>query len=238
MSTGKPDYRTYVKNLLKKFPYDSAMKAAVGTDFEAVGTLERELLIYLGLKPNDYLIDVGCGAGRLANKLQEYLSGPYLGTDVVPELLDYARSIVKRPDWRFELADGFRIPEEAGRADIVSFFSVFTHLRYEESFCYLEDAKRVCKDNGRIIFSFLELPLHREIFEITVRDVGVNEYPPNIFLSQDTIEMWAEMLGLSVLAILPGSEMVIPLNEPIVFENGARQEGRGNLGQSICVLKK
>lgn len=236
--TDKLDYPSYVNKLLQKFPYDAAMKAAVGVDFEAIGIIERQLLIHLGLRPDDYLIDIGCGAGRLASKLQDYLYGSYLGTDVVPELLEYARSLVNRPGYRFELADGFRIPEQDGRADVISFFSVFTHLDYAESYCYLEDAKRVCKPYGHIVFSFLELPLHRDVFVMTVKDVGVNEYPPNIFLSRGAIETWADLLDLSILAILPGDQNVIPLNEPVTFDDGRRVEGHGRLGQSVCLLRK
>src|SRR2546425_10795787 len=98
------------------------MKSAVGGEFEAIGILQRELLIQFGLKKNGYVIDVGCGSGRLAKPLSEYLSGGYLGIDIVPELVGYARSIVHRPDWRFEVAKGLSIPEEDGKADIVCLF--------------------------------------------------------------------------------------------------------------------
>src|SRR5882762_5702897 len=111
-----PSYPEFVAALLESLPHDEAMQAAVGGEFEALGLLERALVIQLGLGPNDYLIDVGCGSGRLAKPLSDYLAGPYLGIDVVPELVEYAQTLVSRPDWRFEVADGFRIPEEDCRA--------------------------------------------------------------------------------------------------------------------------
>src|SRR4051812_2923054 len=52
---------------------DRAMAEAVGGEFEAVGALERDLLIQYGLGPDDYLVDVGCGSGRLASALADYL---------------------------------------------------------------------------------------------------------------------------------------------------------------------
>jgi ubiquinone/menaquinone biosynthesis C-methylase UbiE len=98
------------------------MKLAVGGEFEAFGILERELLIQQGLKQDGYLIDVGCGSGRLAKPLSQYLTGKYLGIDVVPELVEYARKLVPQPDWRFEVAEGLRIPEKNNQADMVCFF--------------------------------------------------------------------------------------------------------------------
>ena len=58
---------------------------AIGGQFEACGIIEREILIQYGLRPDDYVVDVGCGSGRLAKPLADYLRGPYLGIDVVPE---------------------------------------------------------------------------------------------------------------------------------------------------------
>jgi trans-aconitate methyltransferase len=51
------------------------MEMAVGGQFEAFGILMRELLIQTGLERDGYVIDVGCGSGRLAKPLSQYLSG-------------------------------------------------------------------------------------------------------------------------------------------------------------------
>ncbi len=50
----------------------------------------------------------------------------------MPELIKYARRLVPRPDWRFETVNSLTIPEKDGQADIVCFFSVFTHLLHEQ----------------------------------------------------------------------------------------------------------
>lgn len=116
-------YRGVVSLLTKTHSYEQAMKVAVGGEFEAVGVLERELLIHLGLRSEDYLIDVGCGSGRLVKPLSPYLSGKYLGIDIVPELVQYASKLVHRPDWRFEVAEGLTIPEveRSSRHDLLLF---------------------------------------------------------------------------------------------------------------------
>jgi len=216
------------------------MKLAVGGQFDSFGTLERELLIRYGLQPDGYVIDVGCGSGRLAKPLSQYLpAGKYLGTDIVPELVDYARNLVARPDWRFEVANGLCIPEQDDQADMVCFFSVFTHLLHEQSYVYLQEAKRVLKPGGKIVFSFLDfaIPCHWAVFESNVRDIN-GECPLNMFLSRDGIQAWAEHLRLEIETFHDGDKPHIPLPHPIILEDGTVMQEQGNLGQSVCVLVK
>jgi ubiquinone/menaquinone biosynthesis C-methylase UbiE len=215
------------------------MALAVGGEFEAVGVLEYSLLLQKGLHADHNIIDVGCGSGRLAFQLRDYLVGQYVGIDVVPELYRYAQEICKRPDWRFYTAPGLAIPEPDGWADFICFFSVFTHLRHEESYKYLEDARRVIKPGGKIIFSFLEfaMPSHWTIFQ----DAMANQLPDSVvyqFMSRDAIEAWAAHLQLRVIEIADADEPSIKLDRAIRLENGNEIEERGNLGQSYCVLTR
>ena len=59
--------------------------------------------------------------------------------------------------------DTIEIPEEDGVADLVGFFSVFTHLREKESYRYLREAKRVLRKNGTIIISYLDPDIARHV---------------------------------------------------------------------------
>jgi len=224
--------------LRNHYSADEAAQMAVGGDFEGLGLLLRNTVVHHGLRPNDYLIDVGCGSGRLAKPLAEYLNGRYLGIDVVPELIDYARRIVSRPDWRFEIAQGLKIPEQDESADMVCFFSVLTHLLHEESFVYLREAKRVLKPGGRIVLSFLDFNVeeHWPIFESNLSDVGIGSQPMNVFMATDLLRQWARHLDLGVETIKNGDDPYIPLAAPIAFANGRVAEGRVAFGQSICVL--
>jgi SAM-dependent methyltransferase len=152
------DYERFVRKLLKNSEgREAAMAKAVGGgDYYSIGAAEREVLSSLGLKRGDYVIDVGCGSGRLATALENGPTVRYLGTDVVGELLAFARERCAGPDWRFEVVDGLTIPEGDGRADFVTFFSVLTHLRRREALSYLLEAKRVLKPSGRIVVSYLD----------------------------------------------------------------------------------
>jgi SAM-dependent methyltransferase len=231
-------YRRLVKTLKASHSRDEAMKLAVGGDFEAVGMIELEALKFHGLKKDDYLIDVGCGSGRLAKPLAEYLEGKYLGIDVVPDLIVYARELVQQPDWRFELAKGLIIPEEDSQADMVCFFSVLTHLLHEESFVYLREAKRVLKPGGKIVLSFLDfrVPGHWDVFEFNLHDICVASHPLNVFMCEDAIRVWARHLDLEVEIVKDGNEIYVPLPQPVKLEDGTVLKDLAAMGQSICVL--
>ncbi|MCH7523209.1 MAG: class I SAM-dependent methyltransferase [Chloroflexi bacterium] len=230
-------YRDLVLSLMKQYPSDEAMERAVGGEFEAFGILERELLIQYGLHRKGYLIDVGCGSGRLAKALVGYLEGKYLGIDIIPELVNYARDLCKRPDWRFEVTDGLTIPEQDNAADMVCFFSVFTHLRHESSYLYLREARRVLKAGGKVVFSFVEysLPTHWKFFETNVSNLNASQ-PFMYFISRDAIAAWSSHLGYNVEAIHDGDKPHIPIPHPIVTEKGIRMETMANFRQSVCVL--
>lgn len=235
------NYQRLVKQLIKTRPdYQSAMELAVGGDFKKVGCIERDLLIQCGLEAGSYLVDVGCGSGRLAAPISQYLTrGKYLGTDVVTELLQYARKNMAHPQFRFEVVNGLTIPEKDEQADFVCFFSVFTHLLHEESYRYLTEAKRVLKPGGKIVFSFLEFAMaqHWVVFEADCQTIGM-EKPLNMFIGRDAIPAWAEHLGLHVDAIYGGDEAFIRLSEPIEIAGGETIRDFASMWQSVCVLSK
>ena len=99
-------YADHLASLSEKNDPETAMSLAVGGDYEATGEALRQRLIRFGLKPNDYLVDVGCGSGRVAfafarSDFRDTLR--YLGVDIVPEMLAFAAEKCRQPRWRFEL---------------------------------------------------------------------------------------------------------------------------------------
>jgi len=231
-------YREHIRNLIASYPLDRAMSLAIGGQYEAFGQLERDMLIFLGLQPDHYLVDIGCGSGRLAKALRDYLTGKYLGTDVVPELLDYARQQGSK-GWRVELVEGLDIPERDGVADMVCFFSVLTHLLHEESFYYLRESIRVLKPGGKVVFSFLDItqPAHWAVFERNTNNLG-SRASLDVFLSQDMIRVWCQHLNVELVELRDGSVPWVPLSRTITHDDGVSQVGLGTLGQSVAVLRK
>lgn len=216
-----------VDELMRAMPHDEAMAVAIGGHWDFFGKLQAALLKHYGLPDDGYLIDVGCGAGRLAKPLSAQHRGDYLGIDLVPALVANARRITERADWRFEVIDHIGIPEKDAVADMVCFFSVLTHLLHEQSYWYLEEAHRVLKPGGRVVFTFLEFsePAHfTEIFKPTVEHIKTGARSPlNAFLHRDILTLWAPELGFDVVEIRGGGDVVVP---------------QGNMGQALCVFQK
>lgn len=232
-------YLAHIARLRETVSGDGALESAVGGEFIAIGRLEFELLRSLGLKAGGTVVDVGCGSGRLALPLSALPGVSYIGTDVVPDLLEHARRITARPDWRFELTKGLSIPCGDDSADFACFFSVLTHLTHEDSFRYLREARRVLKPGGRIVLSFLEF--HRRAHWVTFQryvDARAPGDPINQFIERDAIRAWASHLALRVDAFFDGDRPHIPIDGEIRWQNGIVMTKLGNLGQSVAILSK
>jgi SAM-dependent methyltransferase len=222
----KAAYERHVSRLRSEHPEEEAMSLAVGGGFELFGNIELALLQHFGLRPDGYLIDVGCGSGRLAKPLTSYLSGHYSGFDVVADLVEYARKISGRSDWRFGVVDHIEIPERDGCADMVCFFSVLTHLMHEQAYWYLEEAIRVLKPGGKIVFSFLDFAesVHWLVFIGTLQQSKASmDVPINVFISKEMIETWSLHLNVTIEVFVGATQAIVPA---------------GALGQSLCVLRK
>jgi SAM-dependent methyltransferase len=218
-------YVAHVEALKAALPHDEAMEQAIGGGFDLIGGIEAGLVRCYS-PPDGYVIDVGCGSGRLAKPLSGDPARRYLGVDLVPDLVAHARAICGRPDWRFEVIDHIAIPEADGQADLVCFFSVLTHLTHEQGYWYLEEARRVLKPGGRVLFSFLEFqePDHWKNFRgaLEAAKAGARQ-PPNVFHDRGFFPSWAEALGMELEAVYGGRDVVVP---------------EGNLGQAFCVLRR
>lgn len=237
-----PDYvRTYeqlLDELIAAHGREEAMSLIVGGQYREMGILESSALLTHGLRPEHNVIDVGCGSGRLAVALRPYLTGKFLGTDVLERALDYARERCARPDWEFARTIEPVIPAPAASADYVCFFSVFTHLLDEDIYRFLAEAKRVLRPGGTIMFSYLDFEVvsHWTIFELTVADRNPRRVL-NKFISKPAIKTWCAHLGLAVEALHDGYEPWIKLTEPFRYPDGREAAGTVEFGQSVAIVR-
>ena len=217
------DYQRLVDDLIARFPLDQAMSIAVGGSFDLFGPIEAQLLADVGLKNGMALIDLGCGSGRGAVAFSKRFEIRYLGTDIVQALLDYAASKTP-PHYQFKLHRQLSVPAPDSCADMVCAFSLFTHLLQPETYLYMKDSARVLKPNGQLVFSYLDVGQHWNVFEDTVNEHRTNNVVHlNMFMDRTLIEHWAAHIGLAV-------EQYIAPSKPIL--NGH------SFGQAVCVLRK
>jgi SAM-dependent methyltransferase len=218
------DYEAFVSDLIRHFSMDEAMSHAVGGDYLGTGKKERAILEYVGLRDGMKIVDIGCGSGRLSSVISD-MRIDYLGIDVVDDLLAYAAK-KSSPKFAFVRHTELTVPVADETVDIACAFSVFTHLRHEESYLYAKDVLRALKPGGVFVFSLLEFgePHHWPVFEQTVAACAAGTMPHiNTFLERPVIRLWAKHLGYKVAELVDG--LAAPWNEAA-------------LGQTTAILKK
>lgn len=141
-----------------------------GGDFRTLGEQLREAAIEAGLTPGMRVLDVGCGIGRFALRIADYLEpstgGSYDGFDIIRAGIVWAQTNVSAeyPNFRFTHVDlfnpeynpggrldsrTFSFPFAGGSFDFVFLSSVFTHLLPDEVEHYLDEIARTTRAGGR-----------------------------------------------------------------------------------------
>ena len=128
------------------------------------------------LKPNERMLDVGCGIGRKTVLLTGYLNdqGAYEGIDVVKSGIEWCSHVItKRYQnikfnhvdlyYRFYNPQGsqrsleYRFPFSDSSFDLVTLGSVFTHILPKDVEHYLSEITRVLRGGGRCLISWFLL---------------------------------------------------------------------------------
>ncbi|WP_099305085.1 class I SAM-dependent methyltransferase [Bacillus sp. Marseille-P3800] len=145
----------------------------VGGNFESVGKEFLQLFQQYGhLKPNDHVLDVGSGVGRMALPLSTYLSdkGSYKGFDISKEGVEWAKNNIAATHTNFQFdhvdiynhlynpngtltSTSFTFPYPDQSFDFIFLTSIFTHLMEEEIAHYLSEIDRVLKEDGTCLFT-------------------------------------------------------------------------------------
>lgn len=124
-------------------------------DWDKHGKMQLEFLKDRGMKPDHFLLDFGCGTGRLATKAVSYLeNGHYVGMDISGQAIahasrhDYSGKVplfIHKEDGRFPA-------EKPWRFHHIFSHSVATHLPPEHMELLFSDLAMM--DFGQWLFTF------------------------------------------------------------------------------------
>jgi SAM-dependent methyltransferase len=129
-----------------------------------------------GLRPDDKVLDIGCGIGEKTIPLTRYLNenGKFEGLDIVKRGIDWCNKKItpNYPNFRFHLADvynkyynptgrykpsEYRFPYDDNTFNLINLVSVFTHMMPSDIENYIKEIARVTNKGGKSIISYFIL---------------------------------------------------------------------------------
>jgi SAM-dependent methyltransferase len=177
----KPSDDAYLSQLMDEISRNETLPAPapenifVGDgDYRAIGLEFLGHFIRIGgLKPTHRVLDIGCGIGRMAVPLTQYLdskTGSYEGVDPVNEGIEWCVQNISSayPNFRFcrldvahELynpggtmaGDQVALPFASNNFDFAAMVSVATHLPAREITAYAREVMRLLVPGGRLFLT-------------------------------------------------------------------------------------
>ena len=143
-------------------------------DYLAIGAEFLGHFVRLGgLKPTESVLDIGCGIGRMAVPLTQYLvpgKTRYLGIDPVADGVKWCQQTISPVyrDFCFQTVDlanalynpdgkvageNWKLPAQNGEFDFAAMVSVATHLPPAEVERYCQEVFRVLRPGGRLFIT-------------------------------------------------------------------------------------
>lgn len=202
----KDSKHAHIRKLYEELPFIDAYAAhtdirverdgptgAIGRadEWDTHGVEQLEFLRAHGLHPSTTLLDIGCGAGRLARRAVPFLDpSRYIGIDISPGVLNHAMDLGVREGWaerlpRFLLGDGTLAEVRAlgVQPDMIWAHSVLTHLPPEIVRALLEEVAGFQFQAFLFTFKFRPEPFRSGLKQF--------QYPPSWFQSE------AQRVGLA-----------------------------------------
>lgn len=156
---GRPYLRAYAAHTALRVADDP--RGACGGQWEAGGLEQLAFLRDRGLQPYHFLLDLGCGTGKLARRAVPYLdANRYTGADLSMAAVDEAIQLGIDEGWypskcpEFVVTDGglSALWSSGRRYDVIWAHSVVTHLPFGAVATLLDDLRRV--SFGRFLFTY------------------------------------------------------------------------------------
>jgi ubiquinone/menaquinone biosynthesis C-methylase UbiE len=163
------------------------------------------LSVSVGIRPDDVILEIGCGIGRVGQALAP-ICKQWIGCDVSPNMLRHAQErLASFSNVRFVELSGYDLrPIEDASVDLVYCTVVFMHLDEWERYNYILEARRVLRPGGRIFIDNFNLRSDEgwEIFEAH-RQVAPADRPPHMARpsTPQEIEAYFRRAGLESIQV-------------------------------------
>lgn len=145
-------------------------------DFKSIGIQYMKHFIEFNcLTPSSKVLDLGCGVGRLAIPMTNYITdGSYDGIDIDDNAIKWCQDNIT-PEFsnfnfkvsevdsglynsRFKIpANEYKLPYNDNEFDFIFLISVFTHMKLVDIELYLSEITRVLKPNGICFITYFLL---------------------------------------------------------------------------------
>lgn len=156
------------------------------------------------------VLDIGCGAGILANELAKQGMN-VVGIDASKESLEIARKYDTTKQVQYQIGDANHLPFESDSFDIVCAMDFLEHV--EDPAHIVSEASRVLRMDGLFFFHTFNRNFIAWLIGIKGVEWFVKNTPPNLhsyryFIKPSELALMCEQRGLAVQKIL-GLEPVI-----------------------------
>jgi hypothetical protein len=166
LTTLKQKLRTVFPNLLLAPQGDAGVRAAghrkyVGGAWDEIGKLQFDFLVAQGMRPENVLLDIACGAFRLGVKAVPFLDrGHYLGIEKEQALIDLGiaeelgPALVGEKAPELVVSSAFEFEKFTKKPDFAIAQSLFTHLTPEVIDLCFAKLRPAMKDNTRFLGTY------------------------------------------------------------------------------------
>lgn len=209
MSQLRGDYKN-VWNSLSKTKTDAYLVVSGYTDedkFHADAEDTADILRQtVGVKPEDRILEIGCGVGRVGRVLSPFVK-EWIGCDVSANMLRIAgRRLLGLPNIRLQEISGYDLqPIPDASVDVVYTTVVFMHLEEWDRYNYVLEAKRVLKPGGRFYCDNVDIASATgwAVFEESRLNFSPRERPPQISKcsSQPELETFLKRAGFEQVRV-------------------------------------
>jgi len=172
---------------------------------------------------DDFILDFGCGCGRVARQLMQQSQPPrrYLGVDLHKGMIRWCRDnlTARNPDFVFQHQDvrnpglnprGRReqveFPAADGSVSLLIATSVFTHLVESQADFYLREVGRVLREGGVAVATFFlfdkaAFPMMQEFQNALY--INLNDPTNAVIFDREWLKRATQQAGLRICRVQP-----------------------------------